>query len=151
MGDAGNAIWDAIAPFMGDPVGKLAAQVNRFGAAAPAGYQYAATPFVATGNLDPNLALVALTIYQARATSAYAQFHDQGSAQAIAAANAGFADPTGFVQSHISDVTQQIAGFADSLGLPPAAGDDVGDNTTLWVVGGAMAAYFLFAKKRGRR
>lgn len=102
----------------------LAAQVNRFGpAGAPAGYQFVMRPFQLDAvKLDPGLALVAVTIYLRRATDAYNQFHDAGSEQAIAAANAGFADPVAFVTPRLADVTQVVSEFADSLGLPAAEG-----------------------------
>lgn len=134
-----------------DPVSQLAAQVNRFGPSAPAGQRFVTTPFpLATGNLDPNLALIALTIYQQRATAAYSQFHDQGSQQAIAAANAGFADPSTFVQSNLADVTSAVAGYADSLGLAKAEGGGQPlDNTTLLLAAGALVA--VLALRRPRR
>ncbi len=138
-----------------DPVAALAVQVNRFGPGAPAAQRFVTTPFpVAGGNLDPQLALVALTIYQQRAASAYAQFQDQGSQQAIVAANAGFADPTAFVQGNLADVTAAVAGYADSLGLPKVAGDDLlsslGDSGPLLLAGGAALALFMLRRPRRR-
>ncbi len=112
----GRAMGDAEAP----SVATLAAQVNRFGVAAPAAYRFVTTPYTASDTLTPALALTALTIYLRRATEAYASFHDEGSEQAIAAANAGFANPTGFVTNNLGAVTQAVALFADSLGLPGA-------------------------------
>lgn len=105
------------------PVAALVAQVNRFGPAAPAGYQFVTQPFqLASGILDPALALAAITIYQRRATAGYEQFHDAGSETAIARANVGFADPLRFVTDNLPEVTAAIGGYADSLGLPAAAG-----------------------------
>jgi len=137
-----------------DPLVALAVQVNRFGPSAPPPQRFVASPFpiLATGTLDPALALVALTIYQQRATSAYSQFHDAGSAQALAAANAGFSDPTSFVQQNLADVTAGISGYADSLGLPRAAGDPAAEDSssTLLFVGLAVAAV-VFMRRSGRR
>lgn len=150
MGDVGVAAGDSLAA--------LAAQVNRFGPGAPASYRFASRVFpLATGKLDPELALVAITIYQRRATDAYGQFHDAGSADAITRANAGFADPARFVMMNLPDVTQSIGSFADSLGLPAgdAATGSTGvpglpgtiagiDTTTLLLVaGGALALWMV--------
>lgn len=108
---------------LANPIATLAAQVNRFGAGAPAGYQVVTTPFELDAvNLSPALALTATTIYQRRATDAYNQFHDAGSAQAIADANAGLSAPVGFVSTRMAEMISTISQFADSLGLPPAAG-----------------------------
>lgn len=124
--------------------GALAAQVNRFGESAPASYQFVTTPFpVDTGKIDSALAIVALTIYQRRAADAYQQFHDAGSAAAIDAANAGFANPVGFVTGHLAEVLTAVKGYADSVGLPPAQGDGGGsslDPTTLALAAAAAAA-----------
>lgn len=116
---AGGALGDSIVAIP-DPVAALAAQVNRFGADAPAAYQFAQAPFLDSGNLSPGLALTALTIYQRRAADAYAKFHDAGSQALLDQANQGFASPTTFVMLHLADVTQAIRGFADSVGLAPA-------------------------------
>jgi len=140
----------------------LVAQVNRFGPGAPSAYQFVTTPFTAPVavygiSLMPigvGLATVALTIYQRRATDAYNQFHDAGSQQAVAAANAGYADPVAFVTSHLAEVTQTLQAFADSLGIPPAtsattAGSDTGLSTgTLVLAGGLLAVWWLMERKR---
>lgn len=104
------------------PVAQLAAQVNRFGASAPAPYQFAPVAFPLASTLDPALAQVALLIYQRRLTDAYNQLRDAGTAAAIDAANAGFADPVAFVSPRVSQVTSTIGTFADALGLAPAVG-----------------------------
>jgi hypothetical protein len=106
-----------------DPVTTLITQVNRFGPAAPAAYRIAPQVFeLATGSLAPDAALAAILIFQRRASAAYDQFHDAGSESAIARANAGFADPVTFVMGNIAEVTSAVAGYGDSVGLPPAAG-----------------------------
>jgi hypothetical protein len=106
----------------GSPVAQLAAQVNRFGASAPGPYQFAPVPFPLSSTLDLLLAQVALLIYQRRLTDAYTQVRDAGTAAAINAANAGFADPVAFVSPRVAQVTSTIATFADALGLAPADG-----------------------------
>jgi len=127
-----------------DPVATLAAQVSRFGAEAPAAYQFSQAPFLDSGNLSPGLALVALTIYQRRAADAYAKFGDATSQALLESANQGFSSPVTFVMMHLADVTQSIRGFGDSVGLPAAAGDttagssllDIGMNPLFLVVAG---------------
>lgn len=134
MGDA--------APGPVDPVVRLAQQVNRFGPKAPVAYRFSDREFpLASGKIAPDLALAALLIFQRRYTDAYNAAHDQGSANAIQAANEGFADPVGFVTSNLAAVTQAVALFGDSLGLPapdgPASGSG-GIPTALYVVAGAL-------------
>lgn len=108
---------------LANPIRTLTAQVNRFGAGAPAGYQFVTTPFdLDAVTLSPDLALAATVIYQRRATDAYNQFHDAGSAQAIADANAGLTSPVGFVSTRMADVISTVGQFADALGLPQASG-----------------------------
>lgn len=121
---AGSAMGDDVTvPYTSGPA-ILAAQVNRFGVDAPAAYQFVTDPLpIDAVKVSPALALVAISIYQRRATDAYQQFHDQGSLAALEAANRGFADPVAFVTGHLADVTSAVRGFADSVGLPPAAGD----------------------------
>jgi hypothetical protein len=145
---------------MGDVAGSatgadLAAQVNRFGPSAPSGYQFVTEPIPAPLTalgvtllpISVGLATIALTIYQRRATDSYNQFHDTGSSQAIAAANAGFADPVGFVTSNLNTVTQTLQAFADSLGIPAAAAAtspaDDSSGTLLLVAGAALVAWLL--------
>lgn len=113
----GSAMGDDAVPLT--PIGALAAQVNRFGATAPPAYRFASRTFSTSATtLEPDLAIVAVTIYQRRATDAFAQFHDAGSEAEIASANAAFANPVGFVSTHMAQVTQAIGNFADSLNLP---------------------------------
>jgi len=143
-----------------DPVGALVAQVNRFDAKAPSGYQFVTDLFTAPPSffgvsvLPVSLALatMALTIYQRRATDAYNQFHDTGSQQAIAAANAGFADPAKFVGDNLTTVTQTLQAFADSLGIPPAQGDSVADtglsSGTVLLAVGILVAWWWMEPKR---
>lgn len=143
-----------------DTVSALVAQVNRFDAKAPSGYQFVTEPFTAPPSffgvallpISVALATMALVIYQRRATDAYNQFHDAGSQQAIAAANAGFADPPGFVTDHLTDVTQTLQAFADSLGIAPPPGDTPtnggGSSGTLLLVAGVLAAWWWMEPKR---
>jgi hypothetical protein len=154
-GGALSGFGDAAGFVAGDQLPQLAAQVNRFGPGAPAAYQFTSKVFpLASGKIDPEIALVATTIYLRRATDAFSQFHDAGSAAAIARANLGFADPVGFVTANLADVVTTIGSFADSLGLPAAsaAGPIPGlpstiagiDTTTiLWVAGGAVALWMV--------
>ena len=133
---------------VGNPLGALAAQVNRFGPGAPLAYQFVSHTFpVASVTLDPELALVATTIYQRRSTDAYAQYHDAGSAAAIERANRGFADPVTFVTANLSDVTNTIGGFADAVGLPmstdDAAGGGLGTTTILLIAGAAVGLWMV--------
>jgi hypothetical protein len=126
----GGALGDAqTAP--PSPVAVLAEQVNRFGPSAPAAFQFIQAPFLATGKLAPDLALTALLIYHRRASDAYAQFHDAGSAALIDAANAGFSNPVSFVTGRMDEVTKTVAQFADSVGLPPAQGSAVAGDIPL--------------------
>jgi hypothetical protein len=75
-----------------------------------------------------------------------------GSQQAIAAANAGFADPVGFVTGRLTDVTRTLQALADSLGIPPAAGGVVTDtglsSGTILLAAGILAAWWLMEPKR---
>lgn len=133
---------------IGDPVADLIAQVNRFGTAAPVGAQFVQQPFPLATVISPGLAVVAITIYQRRAADAFSQFHDAGSAAAIAAANLGFADPVQFVSSNLADVTRTIAGYGDSLGLPGSDGlstlvGGVDMQTVLILAGLGFAAWWL--------
>lgn len=126
---AGAAMGDT-GPADGGSVSALVDQVNRFGPGAPFGYQFVTEPFTAPPEpfgirllpISVGLATIALTIYQRRATDAYNQFHDNGSQQAIAAANAGFADPVTFVSGHLAQITSTLQAFADSLGIPATSG-----------------------------
>ena len=139
LGDAGYAT-----------VADLAAQVNRFGPSAPAAYQFSTTLFPLSNVLDLALALTATLIYQRRATDAYNQFHDAASAAAIDKANKGLADPIAFVQANLYDVASTIGMFADSVGLPAAAGSgvDTGINPLLIAGGIGLAAIMLFKGKK---
>lgn len=139
LGDAAVAV---------DPVAILAAQVNRFGASAPAAYRFATTPFLDSGNLSPALALTALTIYQRRAADAYTQIPDTGSQALLEAANQAFSAPVPFVMGHIADVAQVIRAFGDMLGLPPAPGDPAPgmDTTTLALAAAAVLAIWWMAR-----
>lgn len=129
-----------------DPVAALIGQVNRFtGPGVTAAYRVAETPFtVATGNLAL-IAPVAVVLYQRAATDSYNQSGDRGSAQQIDKANAGFADPTGFVSTNMAEVTNMIASLADSLGLADADGGQGADMTraALIVAGIAFVAWML--------
>jgi hypothetical protein len=150
MGDVGTQIT----------AGDLAAQVNRFGAGAPSGYQFVTEPFAAPPSvfgvslmpMSIGLATSALTIYQRRATDAYNQFHDTGSELAITTANAGFADPIAFVTGHLSEVTQTVQQFADSLGIPPASSGapaETGTSGGPLLIGAAIVAvWWLMERKR---
>lgn len=135
-----------------DPLAALASQVNRFGTAAPAAYQFTATDFpLATGKLDPALALTALTIYQRVSADSYNQFHDAGSASAISRANAGFADPVAFVTANLSEVTRAIGTFADSLGLPGSQPLDPGSlpllaGGTMMMIAGLAIAFWVITR-----
>jgi len=123
-----------------DAIASLIRQVNRFGPTAPESLRFIPQPFpLATGNVvPPDVALAAIAIFQRRATDAWNQFHDAGSQAAIAAANAGFADPVGFVTTHLAEVTSAIAGFASAMGLadPPGAGGE--DSTRMLVIAAGL-------------
>lgn len=149
LGSLGHDGLGAVAPAE-SPVGKLVSQVNRFGPGAPAGYQYAPAPFRDTGVVSMDLAIAAITIYLRRATDSYNQFHDAGSAAAIAAANLGFAAPVEFVTGRLADVTSTIAGFADSLGLPTDSA--VIGGVPWWGIGLAVVGAWLVLKpsRKGR-
>lgn len=135
-------------------VGTLASQVNRFGDKAPTGYQFVTTPFpTSLSALALDLAITATTIAQRAATDSYDKFHDQGSAQAIDAANAGFANPIAFVNANMATVTQTIQNLGDSLGLPAAntstidiAGIGIEPTTLLLLVAGGVALYYWMGK-----
>jgi hypothetical protein len=98
------------------------------------------------------LATAALTIYQRRATDAYNQFHDAGSQVAITTANAGFADPVAFVTGHLSEVTQTLQQFADSLGIPAASSGapaDTGPSGGPLLIGAVIVGvWWLMERKR---
>lgn len=133
------------------PVTQLAAQINRFGASAPGPYQFAPVPFPLSSTLDLPLAQVALLIYQRRLTDAYTQVHDAGTAAAIDAANAGFADPVAFVSPRIAQVTSTIATFADALGLAPAPGmegEGISHGATLVLAAVVLGVWWLMEDRR---
>jgi len=148
-GALSHGLGDAMGLVAGDQLPQLAAQVNRFGPGAPAAYQFTTKVFpVATGKIDPEIALVATTIYLRRATDAYNQFHDAGSLAAITRANLGFADPVGFVTGNLADVVSTIGSFADSLGLPAASSDDatiagVDSRLLLYAAAGALLLWMV--------
>ncbi len=136
-----------------DPTAALINQVNRFGPTAPVEYRFATSVFpVFSGKISPALAMAALLIFHRRATDAYERFHDAGSESAITRANAGFADPVGFVTGNLAEVTSAIAGLADSLGLPAgvATGMSTGpgglDTRTVLLVAGAAAVLWLVTR-----
>jgi hypothetical protein len=138
-----------------DPIGQLAAQVNRFGAGAPAAYQFTTTPFpVATGILAPDLALAAVLIYQRRATDGFSKFRDATSEALITKANQGLIDPVSFVSANLPEVTSVIAAFADSLGLPAADGGFLMfglDATALALIAaGGFGLWYMTRKPRRR-
>ncbi len=143
-----GAMGDVVAP-AGDPAAGLVAQVNRFGPGAPTGYQFVSEPFSLPMGIS--MATTALTIYQRRATDAYNQFHDAGSEQAIAAANAGYADPVAFITGHLAEVTQTLQAFADSLGIPPATSGipPIGPDGGPILIGAViLAVWWLMERKR---
>ena len=138
-----------------DPVGQLAAQVNRFGSGAPAAYQFVTTPFpVDTGVLGPDLALAAVLIYQRRATDGFTKFHDMGSEAAITKANQGLVDPVSFVTANLPEVTSVIAAFADSLGLPAATGGllmfGLDATALVLIAAGGFGLWYMTRKPRRR-
>ncbi len=146
-----GAVGDVVGELLVDSAVRLAQQVNRFGPGAPAGRQLVDQAFpLAPGTISPALALAAVVIYQRRATDAYSQFHDAGSAQAITAANLAFADPVTFVNQHLADVISTIASYADSLGLPGPTSDGGADviaglstRTLLLAAGGALLLWVV--------
>lgn len=141
---------------MGDDAGAsdvntLIAQVNRFGPSAPqAAYRIVDHVIpVATGNIvTMEVALPAVVIYQQRATAAYNQFKDAGSAAQITKANQALTDPVGFVSQNMTEVTSVIAGYGDSLGLPGASGGLIGgiDTSTLLLIGVAGLGIYLLMR-----
>ena len=143
----GGALGDTAPAAPQDPIITLIGQVNRFtGSAPPLSYKVADAPFgLATGNL-PIVAPVAVVLYQRAATDSYNQYGDRGSEQQIDKANAGFADPVGFVSTSMAEVTGLIAALADSLGLPAAGGADV-SRTTLLIIGGIALAAWMLSRK----
>lgn len=143
------------------PVDQLALQVNRFTGDAPAAYLFHAAPF-ATGNpLDLDLASTAMLIYQRRAMDSYAKFADAASAKLIANANAGMADPVGWVGANLADVITVVKGYGDSVGLPAADGASMLDKLSTsgpfgipvwgWAAAGAAGLYYALTRKKGRR
>jgi hypothetical protein len=138
-----------------DPVSALTAQVNRFGPSAPSNLRFAQQQYPITPVLDPAVAMAAVLIYQRRATDAYNQMGDRGSADAIAKANQGLADPVGWVTANLADVTQVIAAYGDINKLPPATLPDAGTgmpgsgpdlSTLLLIAGIGIAAWMLFSR-----
>lgn len=157
-----HGCFDSMGGALGDdasasPYATLAAQVNRFGSSAPTGLQFVTTPFSLTAPaLDPALALAAVLICQRRATDAFTQFHDAGSAAAIAAANLGLLDPVTYVNARLPDTVSTVASYADSMGLPAAGSTisipGIGDvsTTTLLMVGAAAVLGYMVLHKRRR-
>lgn len=133
------------------PAAALVRQVNRF-VKAPVAYQFVTTPIAPTDIVTPELALAAVLIYQRSATDSFAKFHDDGSRQAIEAANAAFSNPVAFVSSRMGEVTTTAANMADSLGLPGAGGGLVGgmSTSTIVLIVGLVGAMFFMHKRGGR-
>jgi hypothetical protein len=139
-GVAGGAFGDVE---LGGPVAVLVAQVNRFGPEAPTAYQFTQAPFPIADVLTPDVALTALTIYLRRSTDAYASIPDIGTRLAIEAANAGFSDPVAFVTAHLAEITQVIAGFADSLGLSGGSLSASNPTALMLALGGLAVWWWL--------
>ena len=141
---------DTATPPAGPAFAALIAQVNRFtGISPPPGYSFALAPFdVASVNLDPTVAITAVSIYQRRATDAYNQFHDVGSESAITKADAGFANPVAWVTANLADVTNTIQAYGDSLGIAPAAGQTLfgASSDTIILLGGAALALWVLTR-----
>lgn len=142
--------YEALGADPSDPIAILAAQVSRFGPTAPAGYRVVAAPLLATGNITPELALAAVTIFQRAATDSYNQFHDQGSADQIARANKGFANPVVFVGQNLAEVTQAVGSLANALGLPvvsasgaPEGASDDAPSPVMFALAIALAIWVL--------
>lgn len=135
------------------PVDDLAAQVNRFGPTAPEPHRIAPISFATSGQtaVTMELAVPAIVIAHRRANEAYIRFGDQGSLQAIDAISAGYANPVGYVTSHLVELTSTLRAYGDSLGLPVAAveGEMFGIPTTYVLIGVAFALMLMF-KKGGR-
>lgn len=98
-------------PLAGDPVAVLVATVNRF--AGP-------TFPLATGKVPAAVATMAVTYLQQSLITAIAAIPDPSTAAQLNAVNAAFADPTSYVTANLASVTARLAGYADSLGRPPA-------------------------------
>lgn len=95
----------------GDPVVALAAQVNRINGKA----QFAPAP----GQLSVDLALAALVIMQTITIAAAVS--DPLAVDQLNAITAAFkSNPVGYVAPRITQITQAIAIYGDTLGIPPA-------------------------------
>jgi hypothetical protein len=131
-------------------VDELAAQVNRFGPTAPEPHRIAPIRFATSGQtaVTMELAVPAIVIAHRRANEAYVRFGDQGSLQAIGTITAGYANPVGYVTSHLGELTSTLRAYGDSLGLPAAVAESevLGIPTTYVLIGVALVLMLLFNK-----
>ncbi len=95
----------------------LQRQLNRFGPDAPADVRFLKEPLPVTGVVDMGTGIHAILVVQKRAADAFATYHDNTSRDVLAAANAGFADPVGFVNANLPDVLTVVTNYADAKGI----------------------------------
>lgn len=158
-----------IATLPGDP-GKsrvapdifLIANLNRFKSdAVPAGQSLGTEPFDTRGGITGSVAFDALTVVIRRLTSSLEGLQDEGAAVLLAGARAVLiaGDATGvggavdYVKKNVVAIGQQVAAYADSLGLPPAAlplfaGLPFSSTQMMLAAGGIGLAFLLFRKRR---
>lgn len=129
----------------GDPELALIAQVNRWTKRAGQLLYRLAKP------ISPEVAGYAVALLQQRFASSFLMSADVSNLALMMTLAKGAADPLAYVQAHLSEITQTLARYGDSIGLPPA---EVGivvnrPNRLKWVlivamsVGGLGAAFGL--------
>jgi len=138
------------------PLQKLIAAVNRFGPQAPEAYRV--TPKIidlASGIEAP--AWAAAGIINLRALKSVLTFQDQASIDLVNnEVVLIYKDPVAYVTTNLTKVTDEVNGFADSLGLPvwqPTNTTILGvPLTTIALgVGGVLALYVVFTQKGRKR
>lgn len=107
----------------------LVAQLNRFkGPGVPAGQKIGDTKFDAGVGISSQVAIDALTVVIRRLTGSVAVINDENARIMLSDARSLLTsgDPSGtgalikYVKDNVIAIGNQVAGFADSLGLPPA-------------------------------
>lgn len=146
------------APFGVDPALYLRAHLNRYTAAggAPPQLQADTTLLPLTTTIDADTASRALWVLFKRAAAANQNFGDLASKTLLATIGNAWVNPVGYVTTNLPAVIDVVRLYGDANGLAPAKGvpqmssGAIGIEKVALIGGAAIAAYFLFIKKRRR-
>ncbi len=152
------------APSGVDPALYLRAQLNRYtiaGGASTAQSPIAADALPLTTTIDATTAARALFVLGRRAGDArmtYAFTKDPAIDALLATYSAAWKDPVGYVTANLPAVIDVVRLYADKIGLPAAkgvptiiGGFELTPQRVALLGGAAIAAYYLFGKRRRRR